>query len=116
MAVLVGIWGSGAIRQRAISQRPGRVHKSSQVIDDLARVALLIDVVEELGRRLTDLNFQGSVLVLRNHEHGKGGDPALVLSGVSSPKTVVDDLVCRYTDRLCNSFPKEREDLVATLA
>lgn len=72
--------------------------------------------MEEFGRRLANLYLQCRVLVLGNHEHGKGRDPALVLSGVSSPETVVDDLVRRNTDRLRNSFPEEGENLVATLA
>lgn len=83
------------------------------MVHHLHGVPLCVHVVEELRGGLSNLDFQGSILVLGNHEHGKCSDPAFVLGSISSSEAVVDDLVGGDVDRLCDSFPQPGEDLTA---
>lgn len=72
-------------------------------------------MVEE-GRGLSELHLQSGVFVLRNHENSKSRDPTLVLGGVSSPKTVVNNVFLLNTDGLGNGWLQVRENLVAGTA
>lgn len=65
----------------------------------------------EVRRRLAKLNLQSGVLVLGDHEHSKGSDPALVLCRVSSPETIVDNVFLLDTYGLRDSLPQVCKDL-----
>lgn len=115
-SVLVAKRVAGASREAAIRQRPAVIHEVGQFVDSGDRVAGGVNVVVEAGGWHANLQLQGGVLVLGDHEHSKSRDPALVLSGVGGSKTVVDDFVLVDTDSLSNGRPQVRENCIAAAA
>lgn len=112
--VLVGSWAGSTVRERAVWEGPSRVDESSQLVDNVARLTLSIYIVVEGGRRLPDLVLQGDVRTLGYHKDSKRSDPTLVLGSVSSPETVIDDLILLDANSLRDSLLQICEDLVST--